>query len=259
MRLIKFTALLTLSLTAFALASSSLDELKTKAESGDVEVQYELGMKYFYGKGIDIDYFQAEKWFHEAAEQGHIRSQFELGKLYDPEKESTYGFEKRYRRYRYGNKQKHNLQSNIYGDPRDTVVAYDSIRYKVDAEKWLLKAAHNGLPEAQTSLAWFYMRGQGKHGNSQDANDWLEKAAKQNYMYAQFMLLESYAAPLLYLEDLVRAYFWLTISIENNSEFVGLSPYKLDEIEKRMTKEQLQEAKLLLKKEKDQILNQSPK
>lgn len=259
MRVIKLTALLTFSFIAIALASSSLDELKTKAESGDVEAQYELGMKYFYGRGVDKNFFEAEKWFHEAADQGHVYSQYELGKLYDPDGESEYVFEKRYRKYRYGNKQKHDLQSNIYGDQRDTVVAYDSIRYKIDAEKWLLKAAHNGLPEAQTSLAWLYMRGFGKHGDSQDANDWLEKAAKQKHMYAQFMLLESYAAPLLYLEDLVRAYFWLTISIENNSKFVGSSPYKLDEIEKRMTEEQLQEAKLLLKKEKDQILNQSQK
>ncbi len=259
MRLIKLTALLTLSFTAFALASSALDELTTKAESGDVEAQYELGMKYFYGKGVAKDYFQAEKWFHEAAYQEHVRSQYQLGKLYDPERESIYGFEKRYRKYRYGNKKEYDLQSNIYGDPRDTVVAYDSIRYKIDAEKWLLKAAHNGLPEAQTSLAWLYMIGFGKHGNSQDAIDWLEKAAQQNYVPAQYELGTTYSVPNKLVENLVRAYFWLNISIENNCLYLDRANSNLKSVTKLMSAEQLQEAKLLLKKEKGQILNQSQK
>ena len=259
MRVIKLTALLTLSFLTYAFANPELDQLKVKAESGDVEAQYELGMKYFYGRGVDKNFFEAEKWFHEAAEQGHVYSQYELGKLYDPDGESEYVFEKRYRSYRYGEKKEHDLQSATYGDQRDTVVSYDSVRYKAHAEKWLLKAAHNGLPEAQTSLAWLYMRGFGNQGNYRDAIDWWERAAQQNYVPAQYELGTTYLVPNKSVENLVRSYFWLNIAIENNSEFVERAHVTLSYVEKRMTALQLQEAKLLLKKEKDQILNQNQK
>ena len=259
MRLLKLTALLTLSLFTITFANSALDGLRTKAESGDVEAQYELGMKYFHGRGVEKDFFKAEKWFHQAADQEHIRAQYELGKLYDPEREASYGFEKRYRRYRYGNKKEHDLQSGIYGDPRDTVVAYDSVRYKAHAEKWLLKAAKNGLPEAQTSLAWLYMRGFGNQGNYRDAINWLEKAAQQNYVPAQYELGTTYSVPNKSVENLVRAYFWLNIAIENDCLYIDNANVHLKGVTKLMTADQLQKAELLLKEEKDQILNQNQK
>lgn len=259
MRLIKLTALLTLSFFTLAFANSALDELKTKAESGDVEAQYELGMKYFYGRGVDKNFFEAEKWFHEAAEQGHVYSQYELGKLYDPDGESEYVFEKRYRSYRYGEKKEHDLQSATYGDQRDTVVSYDSVRYKAHAEKWLLKAAHNGLPEAQTSLAWLYIRGFGNQGNYQDAIDWLEKAAQQNYVPAQYELGNNYLVPSKEIMNYVRAHFWFNIIIENNQEYVDRARYSLNSVTRNMTEEQIKEAKLLFEREKDKILNQNQK
>lgn len=283
MRLIKLTVLLTLSSLTFAFASSSLDELKTKAESGDVEAQYELGSTYRekYERTSDL---LAEKWLRMAAEQGHAKAKLELGHLFDPQDMGTralldqrfaqiidsikplYGVSKSYKFaddsveyliYDILRKDK-NSENLAYDSARNAI--YDSLRNEYYSEKWYLMAAEQGLVEAYRSLGELYFFGWGIKGQGNtEAMFWFEKAAKRNDSYAQYMLWESYTAPFPHSENLVRAYFWLKISIENNSEFVERSHVKLDDIEKRMTVEQLQEAKLLLKKEKDQILNQNKK
>jgi hypothetical protein len=45
-------------------------ELIASAEKGDVKSQYELGLKYSSGKGIQKNKIQAYMWLHLAAEQG---------------------------------------------------------------------------------------------------------------------------------------------------------------------------------------------
>ncbi len=45
--------------------------LQERAEQGDAQAQYELG--------LTLDYDQAAKWFRKAAEQGHADAQFFVG------------------------------------------------------------------------------------------------------------------------------------------------------------------------------------
>lgn len=260
MRLIKLTTLLTLSFLTVVFANSKLDELRTKAESGAVEAQYELGSNYRLNQRDQAGRLEAEKWLRLAAEQGHARAQLELGHLYDPEFVGSVSLINiRYR-------QIIDSISQLYLKSESDSIEFksverailDSLMIDMDAKKWYLKAAEQNLAEAQSSLGSLYFFGWGDGGNK-DAFYWFEKAAMQNDLYAQSMLLESYASSFPHIENLVRAYFWLKISIENNSKFLERSHVKLDDIEKRMTDEQLQEAKLLLKKEKDQILNQNQK
>ena len=283
MRLIKLTALLILCFLTFAFANSSLDELKTKAESGDVEAQYELGSKY--REKIDLtSRREAGKWLRLAAMQGHARAQLELGHLYDPQDMGTRALlDQRYARIidsikpLYGVSKPHkfaddsveyfiydilrkdkNSENLAYDSARNAI--YDSLRNEYDAERWYLMAAEQGLAEAQCALGMHYSFGWGKKGlNIKEAFFWLEKAAMQNNSDAQIMLWQHYVAPLPDVGDLVRAYFWLKISIKNKTEFVERYRVELADVEKRMSDEQLQEAQLLLKKEKDQILNQNQK
>ena len=44
---------------------------KEAAEKGDVTAQYNLGLCYLYGVGVAHNDAGAEKWFSEAAKQGH--------------------------------------------------------------------------------------------------------------------------------------------------------------------------------------------
>jgi TPR repeat protein len=60
---------------------SVLDDLTKRAEAGDPTAQTELGVAFFVGLGVDQDYFDALRWFEEAAEQGCAVAKSWLGEL----------------------------------------------------------------------------------------------------------------------------------------------------------------------------------
>ena len=57
-------------------------EFSVAAESGLDLAQYNLGILYFTGQGVDRNLDQAYRWTLAAAEQGHVNAQFNLGSLY---------------------------------------------------------------------------------------------------------------------------------------------------------------------------------
>jgi hypothetical protein len=52
------------------------------AEKGDARAQYNLGLLYASGLGVDQDYQAALKWHRLAAGQGHAGAQNELAQMY---------------------------------------------------------------------------------------------------------------------------------------------------------------------------------
>ena len=55
--------------------------LKPRADEGDPEAQFNLGLYYFQGLGGDRNYAEAAKLFRGAAEQGHIMAANNLGAM----------------------------------------------------------------------------------------------------------------------------------------------------------------------------------
>jgi TPR repeat protein len=55
--------------------------LKPRADEGDPEAQFNLGLYYFQGLGGDRNYAEASKLFRGAAEQGHIMAANNLGAM----------------------------------------------------------------------------------------------------------------------------------------------------------------------------------
>ena len=53
-----------------------------EAEKGNVEAQFAVGYMYEYGKGTEIDYDQAVKYYHMAAEKNHSGAQHNLAVLF---------------------------------------------------------------------------------------------------------------------------------------------------------------------------------
>jgi TPR repeat protein len=51
-----------------------------KAEEGDAEAQFGLGLKFANGEAQD--YLQAAQWYRKAADQNHSLAQFNLGMMY---------------------------------------------------------------------------------------------------------------------------------------------------------------------------------
>jgi len=63
--------------------NQDFDELKAKADSGDVEAQLDLGYTYLYGvNGTNIDYKQALAYYEMAAKQNNAVAYNNLGSLY---------------------------------------------------------------------------------------------------------------------------------------------------------------------------------
>ena len=58
------------------------EEAKVKAEKGDADAQYQVGVMYRDGKTVNADLKQAFRHFKKSADQGHVMAQYELGVLH---------------------------------------------------------------------------------------------------------------------------------------------------------------------------------
>ena len=57
----------------------ALREFTPLAEQGDADAQFNLGLMYRNGEGVQQDHKESAKWFRRAAEQGHAGAQSRLG------------------------------------------------------------------------------------------------------------------------------------------------------------------------------------
>ena len=127
-------------------------------ELGDAEAQFNLGVCYANGIGVETNEEESLKWYRKAAEQGYAEAQCKLGEYY----------------------------STDY-DP-------DSIEYK-KAVEWFSKAANQGLAEAQFTFGKFILECYYEKPTSKEAEkgvEWLLKAAEQEHVMAQYRLGEYY-------------------------------------------------------------------
>jgi TPR repeat protein len=143
MKQLLFFALLASGLDVFA-KLPSFEQLKEKAEAGDKDAQYEVGLRYLDGKSSIRD--KAVKWLISASELGHTGAQYLLGDLY------------------------HRSYFKVPG------LGFDINR----AMKWYESAATAGALKAQLALARIY--GSGARGVSKDtllSEKWQAKATEQ--------------------------------------------------------------------------------
>jgi len=61
---------------------SPIDQLYSRAKSGDAHAQLDYGVKLQRGDGVAQDYQQAIEWFQKAAHQGYDKAYFNLGVTY---------------------------------------------------------------------------------------------------------------------------------------------------------------------------------
>ena len=61
----------------------NIDNCSVKAEQGNAESQYHLGVMYQRGDGVFRDYNEAVKWYRKSAEQGLPQAQYNLGLMYE--------------------------------------------------------------------------------------------------------------------------------------------------------------------------------
>jgi TPR repeat protein len=61
---------------------AAYEEWLPLAELGDVEAQYNLGVMYDEGAGVEQDFAAAAAWYRKSAEQGFVDAQTNLGLMY---------------------------------------------------------------------------------------------------------------------------------------------------------------------------------
>ena len=188
---------------------------KEKAEQGNVEAQFLLGVMYRLGGGVpkvQKNYAEAMKWFRKAAEQGDAMAQYMLGLMY----------------------------FRGEGVPKNYV----------EAAKWFRKAAEQGDGRAQEKLGLMYDEGDGVPKNYVEAAKWFRKAAEQGWNVKRYrraaeqgdaeaqhnlgvMYRGGYGVP----KDEVEGYAWLLLAKANG---IKESSEKISDLEKRLTAKQME-------------------
>ena len=184
--------------------TGSFADVKNKAEWGDMEAQFKLGMMYYEGKGAPKNFAEAIKWFRRSADQGQATAQFNLGTIY----------------------------YNGQGVPKN----------RVEALAWYRKSAEQGLAAAQNVLGDVYFDGQAVLQDYAEAARWFRKAAHQGYVASQAKLGVMYLEGLGVQQDPVEAHKWFNLAANKgypqaiqarNALAQHMSPQQITEAQKR--------------------------
>jgi uncharacterized protein len=62
--------------------TEQIEDYTRKAEQGDMDAQYNLGIIYYHGEGVPRNFEEALVWFLKAAEQNDADAQYNLGFMY---------------------------------------------------------------------------------------------------------------------------------------------------------------------------------
>jgi len=176
-------------------------EMIGKAESGDINAQYNLGTKYRKGDGVTKDYIKAKEWYAKAAEQGHSESQFELGYFHFDSENYSEAVKWFTKAAEQGHSDSQNYLGYMYSLGQGVVPQDYS-----ESAKWYTKAAEQGHAEAQTNLAMMYVDSE----NYEEAAKWLMKASEQGVKEAQFNLGSLYFSGRGLTQNYSEAAKWFT-------------------------------------------------
>lgn len=189
---------------------NSLPILIDKANKGDPNAQYNLGIMYTYGRGVSEDWSEGAKWFSKAAGHGNADAQCNLGYVY--------------------------LNGRgLAQDSNEAMVCFK-------------KAAERGHMASQNALAMMYCGIGNVPKDYNEAIKWFKRAANQGCITAQLNLGVIYYEGAKYDEgvnvakDYVEAYKWLLIAgmkdrgyyAETKQELAyNMTPEQIAEAEKR--------------------------
>jgi len=164
---------ITFNLRADGDDAATLVQLQSDAAQGNPHAQYNLGLAYAQGNGVEKDYAKAAEYYTKAAEQGNVNAEYNLGTLCingegiakDPDVAA-----------RWFTKATEQGDMNAAHSLAD--ILYDRKNYD-EALQWYRKAADAGIADAQFGLGLMYDLGQGVPSDHAKALIWYGKAAVQ--------------------------------------------------------------------------------
>ncbi|MGO8926857.1 MAG: trypsin-like peptidase domain-containing protein [Limisphaerales bacterium] len=171
-------------------AVDPLEDLRARAEKGSAAAQYDLGSRYYDGRGIQQNYSEAVKWYRKSADQGVTLAQYYLGHCYKDGKGVQRDYAEAAKWFRKA-ADHGNVSARFFFD-----LAYKlgpgGLKDEAEAVGCYRKAADQGDAAAQYNLGWCYNFGQSVQQNDVEAIKWWRKAADQGHAEAQDLLGDSY-------------------------------------------------------------------
>ena len=153
-------------LLATGLAACGEESLESKAEGGDAEARFALGLEYEKGENRDKDLQRAFSWFEAAANQDHVDAMYKMGVYVAEEAEG----------------QRSAAQLGV-----GTAIKYFQRDY-ARAGEWYRKAADKGNVAALYQLARLYYTGWGLDQDLDKAREFAEQARTKGYEAAATLL-----------------------------------------------------------------------
>jgi len=224
--------------------------IKSLAETGDVNAEFELACLYDQGKIVPKDDVQAFKWYYKAAEQGHVVSQGMVGSSYmggkgveknikegekwvrKADEKGEFSYEIGLEQYRrdhndstfieslkrsafYGHIKATLLLGSFYNDEKNPLHDFKQSFY------WYQKASDNGSVDAQASLARMYYLGCGVEKDLGKAKNLFLKAAYHDNAYAQSSVGIMYFTGTGVPKDEIEGLAWVNIASAGDTNYVS--------------------------------------
>ena len=175
-----------LSFSAAAPVSAMWEEMLAEqleaAEAGDADAQYEVGIKYLKGQGVDRDVSLAVHWLELAAKSGNQQAATRLQRM----QEHQVRFNATLEKAKSGDVEAQYTAGMMYLKGKGT--AYDGDK----ARSWIGKAARQNDQKAITRLGILYFKGEGGGVNYSRALELFESVSGSSVL-AQYYLGEMYA------------------------------------------------------------------
>ena len=191
----------------------ALELFEKAAAAGHTRAQINLGILYLRGLGVPRDVVNARAWLEKAAASGDPQALYTLGRAMDEGSEQIAPDPVRAADlYRRAAEKGHVLAGLRYG-----LALSEGIGIKRDvaqAQKWLVQARDNGVPEAALAMGDLAARtpaSRDKAANErtvQTAVGWYELAAQGGVPSAQFKLGNAYFSGVGMARDPMQAMLW---------------------------------------------------
>ena len=153
------------------------NELKAKADAGDVTAQNDVGMRFMMGDGVAQNLAKGFTWFLKAAEQGNAQAQFHAGACYQFGDGTSTNLTEAVKWYRKSTDQGNAAAQNALGVSYENAIGV--AKDQAEAVNWFRKSAEQGDAEGQHNLGWCYANGAGVPTDHFEAWKWLNRAAAQ--------------------------------------------------------------------------------
>lgn len=194
--------------------SDPIMELRERAAQGDPRAAYQLGRRFYLGRGVPRDYAQAAMWYSAAVAKGNARAKARLGWLNqtgrgvkkDPARARQLYLESAQAGDKVGQRYYGLALARGVGGPAD----------QAQAVTWLEKSVQQGDSLAEAQLGYHYFTGRGVKKDLAKAVSLTRRAADKGSIQAQFNLATAYEKGIGLQPDRAKAIEWYGRAAKKN-------------------------------------------